>query len=156
MKNKFKILALIMAMLLILTSCGGGTGEEKKPEETGEKTETEKTEEGKEEVVAGEPVKDLVYPRLQNREMESYAVFKAKLSIITSKMNYFIYRIKKNDIPYYDRIGELYYVENGDAYFTDGKLDTEKFETQIGIFIQSNRGETYGSEWNINKLLFSL
>lgn len=72
---------------------------------------------------------------LQNKKMESYAVFKAKLSIITSKMNYFIYRIKKNDIPYYDRIGELYYVENGDAYFTDGKLDTEKFETQIGIFI---------------------
>ncbi len=74
MKNKFKILALIMAMLLILTSCGGGTGEEKKPEETGEKTETEKTEEGKEEVVAGEPVKDLVYPRLQNREMETFNV----------------------------------------------------------------------------------
>ena len=51
-------------------------------------------------------------------------------------MNFFIYEINKNmDLPYNDRIGELYYIENGEKYFSNGKLDKEKFNKEVGLFI---------------------
>ena len=65
-----------------------------------------------------------------------YAEKTIKLSEITSKMNYFIYEIKKNDnFTYNDKVGSLYCIENGDEYFKNGKLDKEKFITGVGDFI---------------------
>jgi CRISPR-associated endonuclease/helicase Cas3 len=72
---------------------------------------------------------------LQNQGNEPYAVFKVKLSQIVSKMSNFIYRIKKSDFIYNDRIGEIYYIENGEDYFEDGRLLKDKFENGIGVFI---------------------
>jgi len=72
---------------------------------------------------------------LLDKEMD-YAERKVKLSEIRSKMNNFIYEIKWNyDFPYNDRLGELYFIEDGDNYFKEGKLNKEKFISGIGDFI---------------------
>ncbi|QAA33495.1 CRISPR-associated helicase Cas3' [Clostridium manihotivorum] len=72
---------------------------------------------------------------LQNSSMD-YAENKVKLSEVRSKMNYFIYEIKKNDnFIYNERLGELYFIENGEDYFEDGKLNKEKFISGVGVFI---------------------
>lgn len=72
---------------------------------------------------------------LSNFSME-FAEKKIKLSKVTSKMNYFIYQIKKNpDLIYDDRVGEIFYIEDGDKYFKDGKLDHKKIQGELGEFI---------------------
>ena len=72
---------------------------------------------------------------LEDMDMD-YAKKRVKLSQIRSKMNYFIYEIKwRADFVYNDRIGDIYYIEDGDKYFTNGKLNREKFKSGIGDFI---------------------
>lgn len=71
---------------------------------------------------------------LQNKKL-GYAEKEVKLSQARSLLNYFIYQVKKSDLIYSDRIGELYFLEEGDKYFKDGKIDKEKLTTGIGDFI---------------------
>lgn len=75
---------------------------------------------------------------LQNNDMIKngrYAEKQVKLSEVTSKMNHFIYQIKRNyDLNYNDRIGELYYIENGEDFFENGKLDKDKLKNQGCMF----------------------
>lgn len=86
-------------------------------------------------VISGKDVWDDYKKLLMNNSID-YAEKTIKLSEITSKMNYFIYEIKKNDnFTYNDKVGSLYCIENGDEYFKNGKLDKEKFITGIGDFI---------------------
>ena len=73
---------------------------------------------------------------LQDNKMD-FSEKQVKLSKVRSKMNYFIYEIQKNiDLPYNDKIGELYYIENGEKYFENGKLDKERFKNEVGMFIE--------------------
>lgn len=66
----------------------------------------------------------------------SYAKKKVKLSEVTSKMNYFIYQIKKNpDLIYNDQIGDIYYIEDGEKYFEDGKLNRRRIQGEVGAFV---------------------
>lgn len=59
-----------------------------------------------------------------------------KLSRVKSKMNYFIYQIKRNkDFIYNDKIGELFYVEDGEKYFDNGKLNRARIQGEIGDFV---------------------
>ncbi len=72
---------------------------------------------------------------LKDNEME-FSKKQVKLSEIKSKMNYFIYQIKKNSsLTYTEIVGELYYIEDGEKYFNDGRVDKEKLNTGIGDFI---------------------
>lgn len=72
---------------------------------------------------------------LGDKNME-YSKQRVLLSEVRAKMNNFIYRISWNsDFTYNDRVGDLYFIENGDNYFEDGKLDREKFIKGIGDFI---------------------
>jgi CRISPR-associated endonuclease/helicase Cas3 len=76
------------------------------------------------------------YKRLLMKDTMDYSERKVKLSEIRAKMNNFIYEIKWNyDFPYNDRLGDLYFIEDGDKYFKEGKLDKEKFISGIGDFI---------------------
>ncbi len=76
------------------------------------------------------------YKSLLNNNSMDYAEKQVKLSIVKSKMNYFIYDIKKNvDLSFNDKIGELYYIENGEQYFEGEKLNKEKFANEIGLFL---------------------
>lgn len=72
---------------------------------------------------------------LENFSMD-YAEKKVKLSRVTSKMNNFIYQIRRNpDLIYNDKIGEIFYIEDGEKYFEDGKLNRKKVEGEIGEFV---------------------
>lgn len=65
-----------------------------------------------------------------------YAEKKVKLSKITSKMNNFIYQIRKNpDLIYNDKVGEILYIEEGEKYFENGKLDRKKLQDNVGDFV---------------------
>lgn len=86
------------------------------------------------EVIDGREVWNKYKTLLDDNKME-YAEKEYKLSQIRSLANYFIYQVKKSDIIYSGRIGELYYIEDGEKYFKDEKIDKEKLTTEIGDFI---------------------
>jgi CRISPR-associated endonuclease/helicase Cas3 len=75
------------------------------------------------------------YRALLSDNSLKYAEKEVKLSEIRALLNYFIYQVKKSDIIYNNRLGELYYIEDGEKYFKDGKIDKEKLTTGIGDFI---------------------
>ena len=71
---------------------------------------------------------------LQNVTME-YAEKQIKLSIVMSQLNYFLYKVRNiNNLAYNDRVGDLLYVEDGEKYFLNGKLDREMLEGKGDIF----------------------
>ena len=85
-------------------------------------------------IIDGSDVWNKYKELLMNNEME-YAQRKIELSKVRSKLSYFIYQVKKSDIIYNDRIGEIYYIEDGENYIKDNKIDKEKLTTGIGDFI---------------------
>lgn len=98
------------------------------------KVEIEK-EDGEIETIFGNDIWEEYKNLLMDNSMD-FAKKKVELSEVKAKMNYFIYRIKtKESFNYNDRIGELLYIDNGDDYFIDGKLNKEKFESNVGEFI---------------------
>ncbi|MDD2980687.1 MAG: CRISPR-associated helicase Cas3' [Hespellia sp.] len=65
-----------------------------------------------------------------------YAEKRVKLSKVTSQMNYFIYQIKRNyNLTYNDKVGDIYFIEDGEQYFENGKLNREKIQGEIGEFV---------------------
>lgn len=77
------------------------------------------------------------YKSILTSPPEDYARFRIELSEIKSKLNYFIYKIRKDsNITYNDRIGELYYIENGEEYFENGKLDKNKLMQRGALFLE--------------------
>lgn len=85
------------------------------------------------EVLSGKEVWTAYEELLQEKNM-TYAEMKVRQSIIQSQMSYFIYHIKKGiPIAYNRQIGEIYYIEDGEQYFDNGKLDRKKLENQTGI-----------------------
>lgn len=76
------------------------------------------------------------YAQLLEDFSMSYAKKQVLLSEVTSKMNYFIYQIRKNpDLIYDDKIGEIFYIDNGEKYFEDGKLNMQRLQGEIGDFV---------------------
>ena len=77
------------------------------------------------------------YKEILTYPPKDYAKFRIQLSEISSKLNLFIYQIKKNsNITYSDRVGEIYYMENGADFFVDDRLDKKKLEGEGGLFIE--------------------
>lgn len=77
------------------------------------------------------------YKEILTYPPKDYAQFRIQLSEISSKLNLFIYQIKKNsNIVYSDRIGEIYCMENGEEFFVDGRLDKKKLEGEGALFIE--------------------
>ncbi|MDO5089749.1 MAG: helicase-related protein, partial [Leptotrichiaceae bacterium] len=72
---------------------------------------------------------------LTDREIE-FAERKVKLSQIYSKLNNFIYEVRGTQImTYTDIIGDIYYIENGEDYFENGKLNIKKLTGEEVEFI---------------------
>lgn len=87
------------------------------------------------EILNGDEIWEKYKEILNDIDMD-YSEKRVKLSQVRGKMNNFIYEIRwYEDFTYNDRIGDLYYIENGEKYFTNGKLDKEKFKKGIGDFI---------------------
>ena len=63
-----------------------------------------------------------------------YAEKKVRLSKVRSQMSEFVYQIQWNpDLIYNDKIGQdqigaMYYVEDGEKYFENGKLNRKKLQ----------------------------
>lgn len=77
------------------------------------------------------------YKTILTKPQEDYAKFRVELSQIKSKLDLFVYKIKKNsNLTFDDRIGEIYYLENGDDFFEDNRLNKAKLEEAGGLFIE--------------------
>ena len=63
-----------------------------------------------------------------------YAEKKVRLSKVRSQMSEFVYQIQWNpDLIYNDKIGQdqigaMYYIEDGEKYFENGKLNRKKLQ----------------------------
>lgn len=74
------------------------------------------------------------YKELLMADMD-YAEKQVKLSDIRSKMNYFIYSVKKNsNLCYNDVIGELRFIQDGEKYFINGKLNRNLLDSDSMFF----------------------
>ncbi len=61
---------------------------------------------------------------------------KASEGDIESFLNYFMYQIdSKCQFDYKEQIGDIFYIEDGDNYILDGKLNTGLFDTEDELFI---------------------
>lgn len=86
-------------------------------------------------IIEGHKVWDRYEELLKDTKMD-YAKKQVLLSKVRSEMNYFLYDIKRcNTFIYSDKIGEIYFIEDGESYFKEGKLDREKFIKGVGEFI---------------------
>lgn len=69
------------------------------------------------------------YESLLKNHSYSFSKKKIELSKIYSKMQYFIYQIRPaNGFTANGQIGELYFIENGEQFFENGKLQRDKLE----------------------------
>lgn len=87
------------------------------------------------EILEGKVVWDQYVNLLKDTKLD-YAEKKVKLSEIISKLNYFIYKVNNNDFSYEERLGDMYYISDGEKYFKNGKFDRENFKKGIGDFIE--------------------
>ena len=86
-----------------------------------------KDKEGK--IISGKNAWNNYVKLLENKDMK-YAEKKVKLSYIIEKMNYFMYKVNTVNNSYTEVVGDIFYIENGEKYFTDGKFDRELFKNK--------------------------
>ncbi|MEI7475490.1 MAG: CRISPR-associated helicase Cas3' [bacterium] len=88
-------------------------------------------------ILSGEKVWEDYKNLLENKLLE-YSEKRVKLSKIIADVNYFTYKVSKNNFTHNDNIGDIFYIENGEEYFIkfDGvlKFDREKFEGKESLF----------------------
>lgn len=81
------------------------------------------------EVLDGKQIWDSYVDLWENgRKTMSYAEWKIELSRITSKMNNFIYQVSKHNLhigKFYEQMGNIICLEDGDKYFTKDKFNRE-------------------------------
>ncbi|MFL0194941.1 CRISPR-associated helicase Cas3' [Clostridium sp. WILCCON 0269] len=56
-----------------------------------------------------------------------YSEKKVKLSRVNSKVNYFIYKVKKIPEVYQELLGDIYYIADGEKYIVNGRFNQEIF-----------------------------
>lgn len=69
------------------------------------------------------------YKQLIDDTTLSFAERKVRLAKVNEQMNYFLYHIT-NVVNYTERIGDIFYIEDGDDYFIEGKFNREMLATQ--------------------------
>lgn len=75
------------------------------------------------------------YIKLLKDKSLPYAQRKVELSNLSEVMTCFIWKVNNRGQSYNDRIGDLYYIEEGERYFTNGKFDREKLsESSYELF----------------------
>lgn len=67
------------------------------------------------------------YKYLLNDIALEYGEKRVKLSRILAKLDYFTYKVNKMNVSYCDMLGNIYYIDDGEKYFTEGKFDRELF-----------------------------
>lgn len=87
-------------------------------------------------VINGKEIWQQYINLLKMRYSMDYAEWKVNMSIITSKMNYFIYQVNKANLElkeYNDKMGNIIYIEDGDKYFKKDKFNREMLQGVGGI-----------------------
>lgn len=82
------------------------------------------------ELLDGEEVWNNYLEILSDKDME-YSEKRVKLFDASTLLNSFIYKTKKTDFTYEQRIGDLFYIPDGEKYFENGKFNREKFERNL-------------------------
>lgn len=77
-------------------------------------------------IIRGSEVWEEYNDILQDTVLE-YGEKRVKLSRILAKLDYFTYKVSKMTVSYSDMLGNIYYIRDGEQYFTDGKFDRELF-----------------------------
>lgn len=76
------------------------------------------------------------YKMMLNDSAMDYAEKRIKLSRIRAKMNNFIYQIKYNpSLSWDDKCGEIFFIREGERFFTGDKLNRAKIQGEIGEFV---------------------
>ena len=65
------------------------------------------------------------YTDLLKSQTISYAEKKVKLSQLSLEMSCFMWKVKYVDVGYNERIGDIFYIEEGEQYIVNGKFDRE-------------------------------
>lgn len=87
------------------------------------------------EVLHGKDIWEAYEKLLSDNKMD-YAKKKIVLSSIKSQMSYFIYEIPNTSVIHYtEQVGELYYLEDGEQYFENGKFYPDKLINPNKSFI---------------------
>ncbi|MEG0128108.1 CRISPR-associated helicase Cas3' [Clostridium sp.] len=85
--------------------------------------------------IKGEEIWDQYSMLIQNNKID-YCEKRVKISEIMECMNNFIYKVCWNEnFTYSDRIGDMFYIDNGTEYIEEGKFLRDKFQNGIGDFI---------------------
>lgn len=77
--------------------------------------------------ILGEDVWRAYLDILTNNKI-NYAQKRVELSYIMEKMNYFIHTVNKINASYQDVVGDIFYIADGEKYFTNNKFDRELFD----------------------------
>lgn len=74
------------------------------------------------------------YEELLRDTSMGYAEKTIKLSAVMAKMNCFIYQVRQKQIQvsFDEQIGELFYIQDGEKYFKDGRLNRAMIQGQLG------------------------
>lgn len=83
-------------------------------------------------VLRGEDVWRAFEELLEDREM-GYAEKKVRLSTASADLSYFIYKVKNNDFSYEKRIGDIYFIPDGEKYFENNKFIRKKFAKELEL-----------------------
>lgn len=78
------------------------------------------------EILVGSEVWDEYINIIRDNDM-SYAKRRIEISKVMEKVDYFTYKLRKFTNSYSDSIGDVFYIDDGEKYFTDGKFDRSKF-----------------------------
>ncbi|MCC0668802.1 CRISPR-associated helicase Cas3' [Clostridioides sp. ZZV14-6009] len=81
-------------------------------------------------IVVGSDVWEDYVSLLKNNDIE-YSEKRVKMSDIMEKLDYFTYKLRKFDNSFNDYIGDIFYIDDGEQYFTDGKFDRSKFNENV-------------------------
>ena len=86
------------------------------------------------EILIGSKVWKEYFDILTDSKLE-YSERKVKLSIVAEKMDCFIYKVNALSVAYNNVIGDIFYLDDGEKYFVEGKFDREMFVKKSFEFI---------------------
>lgn len=73
------------------------------------------------------------YEKILKDNTMNFPEKKIKLSLIMAKVNNFVYQCKYTGFSDNGKIGNIYYIDNGEEYFEDGKFDRSKLSKGFEI-----------------------
>ena len=81
-------------------------------------------------IISGNEVWESYKSILKNNNI-NYAQKRIELSKVMEHVDYFTYKLRKFTNSYSDCIGDIFYIDDGEKYFTNGKFDRSKLDENI-------------------------